>query len=714
MNQPQLGGEVVDNAHRQLQHPDDSSPSVQLPLDDLVAPVPLFGAENQDTVSPCRDSVGEFVEVRILPNVDRGEEVTTFNTPEYFLHSQDAGASLYSTPEIPYCQFVAAVNLPSVERVELLLFESPNAINPAETFDMREAAAFTYREGRRYTIGVGNVTPGTLYAFRVHQRDEVGSRVHILQDAYARGVVSGFDAPSADDVQPVTVVSPPKSVLVDTIGVALERSRISPLVAPLSTEESSFYQIDIQSFTEQFRENDFTPDYKRSAGTVKALGDPSVIAYLKSLRVNCVQLSSLQRPSELGDIANPFALNEKLFVAQGAESQLAELREVVSRLHDAGIKVFGNIQLPMWSARWQDASELSPKEVVALAKEITNWSLIIGFDGLAVANGGELGRRLDGSFDPEGSSVLGAVKSVFAEHGATLLVEPLQRLSEHTVNLEDQFAQGVVEQRATTGQAFEAFLSNQRVFPVDSSLPTILAVAARTIPSDRSVHSISTPVQLKRSEPSAAQLRALVAHAVLTPGAFSVRQGQEFAHEGQLTGSGSAFDWYPNAEQLVALNFVQHLQQFKTTILALRYGKFDLARSSHEPHYQFMKADGSLYADLPEFAQKLGLDNDLFSSQDSHCFGVVYSKNKGGLRDFIRNPIELPAPALVVRRSGLGVSAIHLPATPGWEWVKTFDSYTQPGENFLLSPVTTRYNMRQFDVLQGAGVAVYQLSRVVS
>lgn len=199
-----------------------------------------------------------------------------------------------------------------------------------------------------------DVEPGQLYAYRVHgpYAPHEGHRFNaskIVLDPYARKLHGEFlwsETHFAYD---------PQSRQQDLTRDIRDNARFLPkceVVEPLpdfgerggvAAEETLFYELHVKGFTQQHP--DVPVDLR---GTFAGLAHESVIAYLKDLGVNSVELLPVQR-----FIDEPFVRDKGLsnywgynsfafFVPEArycASAELSEFRDMVRAFHQAGIEV---------------------------------------------------------------------------------------------------------------------------------------------------------------------------------------------------------------------------------------------------------------------------------------------------------------------------------------------------------------------------------------
>ena len=196
--------------------------------------------------------------------------------------------------------------------------------------------------------------PGTLYGYRVHgpYAPEEGHRFNpnkLVLDPYAKGLtgelrwdpaVFGYVIGEDDlslDVRDSAPFMPRCRVVDPAFTWGRERSPAVPW------ERTVIYEMHVRGFTMRHPQ---VP--QRLRGTYAGLGCPEVISYLRGLGVTAVELLPVhafaqdQHLLEKG-LTNYWGYNTLSFFAPelrySASGSLAEFKEMVARLHDAGIEV---------------------------------------------------------------------------------------------------------------------------------------------------------------------------------------------------------------------------------------------------------------------------------------------------------------------------------------------------------------------------------------
>jgi isoamylase len=238
--------------------------------------------------------------------------------------------------------------------VELCLFDHPMDAHPSRVIRLRERTAFCWHG---YVPGAG---PGTYYAFRINGPYDV-SRGHrcnpfkLLIDPYARALAGPvrweyhpfsypFDQPGEDWVLDDTDDTPgvPKGVVMD--GAFDWQGDVPPRIP---WHETVIYEAHVKGLTQQH------PGVPREIrGTYAAVAHPAIIQHLKSLGVTAIELLPVH---EFVDdlfliqrgLRNYWGYNSINFFAPVGRyasvrdygAQVSEFKEMVRRLHQAGIEV---------------------------------------------------------------------------------------------------------------------------------------------------------------------------------------------------------------------------------------------------------------------------------------------------------------------------------------------------------------------------------------
>ena len=197
--------------------------------------------------------------------------------------------------------------------------------------------------------------PGTVYGYRVHgpYEPENGHRFNpnkLLLDPYAKGLVGalkwdpshfGYQMESGDDLsfdERDSAPFMPKSRVVDPAFTWGHDRRPN-----IPWADTIFYETHVKGFTKL---HPALPEELR--GTYAGMGQPEIVDYLKSLGVPAVELlpvHSFVQDQHLTDkgLTNYWGYNTIGFFAPelrySASGSLSEFKEMVARLHDAGLEV---------------------------------------------------------------------------------------------------------------------------------------------------------------------------------------------------------------------------------------------------------------------------------------------------------------------------------------------------------------------------------------
>ena len=236
-------------------------------------------------------------------------------------------------------------------RVEICLFDERGERETARI----ELPEYSNEIWHGYLPGV---TPGTIYGYRVHgpYEPEQGHRFNpnkLLLDPYARGhfgelewdpAVFGYQMESGDDTtfdERDSAPFMPKCVVVDPNF----DWQGEPQGRAVPWDRTILYETHLRGFTKL---HPLVPQAHR--GTYKGLGTKAVVDYIKSLGVTSVELLPIHtfiNDSHLLErgLANYWGYNTIGFFAPDPryaherEQTLREFKEMVARLHDAGLEV---------------------------------------------------------------------------------------------------------------------------------------------------------------------------------------------------------------------------------------------------------------------------------------------------------------------------------------------------------------------------------------
>ncbi|MGV8936432.1 MAG: glycogen debranching protein GlgX [Allorhizobium sp.] len=218
------------------------------------------------------------------------------------------------------------------EWIELCLFD------PAGEIEMRRLAMT--RDGDLHHLHVDGITEGTRYGYRAHgpyapDQGHWFDPSKLLVDPYAKELdrsfvhdsrLSVFGEDTADLV--------PKAIVT--------RDRLAKVAMPLLQPGGFVYEIAVKPFTILHPD---VPEAMR--GTVAALAHPAVLAHLKKIGVDAVELMPItawidERHLPPLGLSNGWGYNPVAFMALDPRlvpGGVAELRDTVAALHAEGIGV---------------------------------------------------------------------------------------------------------------------------------------------------------------------------------------------------------------------------------------------------------------------------------------------------------------------------------------------------------------------------------------
>jgi glycogen operon protein len=218
------------------------------------------------------------------------------------------------------------------ERLELCLFDADGRIETARL-------GMT-REGEEHRLFVKGLAAGARYGFRAHGDYDLDRGLwfdpsKLLVDPYAKALDRPFRYdPRLGQVGEDTHDLMPKAIVTRDVPVRPAK--------PLFQPGGLIYEVAVKSFSWLHPD---VPDHQR--GTVAALAHPSVLAHLKRLKVDAVELMPItawidERHLPPLGLANAWGYNPIAFMALDPRlvpGGIAELRETVSALHAEGIAV---------------------------------------------------------------------------------------------------------------------------------------------------------------------------------------------------------------------------------------------------------------------------------------------------------------------------------------------------------------------------------------
>ena len=246
---------------------------------------------------------------------------------------------------------------PEADSVELCLFDSAGDESETHRLNVRDRTAGIFH---CYVPGIG---PGQLYGYRVHGRYEPGSGFRfnphkVLLDPYARAI--GRTSVLADSLFGYELGNREEDLSFDSrdnadvceLGEVVDTSFQWGDDAPPRSEadkwsDALLYEVHVRGFTKLHRE---IPRELR--GTYAGLASDPVLRYLESLRVTAVQLlpifhgfvdrNLIARGSTDYWNYNPvayFAPTPRYAAAKDGQSTVREVKEMIRKLHRAGIEV---------------------------------------------------------------------------------------------------------------------------------------------------------------------------------------------------------------------------------------------------------------------------------------------------------------------------------------------------------------------------------------
>ncbi len=217
------------------------------------------------------------------------------------------------------------------ERIELCLFDSDGR---------KQVADYSMHCGddNIHRVEVPSIKPGRRYGFRAHgiydpDRGLWFDPSKLLVDPYARELDRPFvydpvlSAPGVD-----TAYLVPKTIVTETV--------LAEIGKPMLPRGGIIYEINVKAFTQRH------PDLPETLrGTVAALAHPAVIAHLKRICVDAVELMPItawidERHLPGLGLTNGWGYNPVALMALDPRicpGGIRELRETVAALHDAGI-----------------------------------------------------------------------------------------------------------------------------------------------------------------------------------------------------------------------------------------------------------------------------------------------------------------------------------------------------------------------------------------
>ncbi|SFB63417.1 glycogen operon protein [Rhizobium sp. NFR07] len=224
-----------------------------------------------------------------------------------------------------------AVFSASAEKIELCLFDAEGA---TET----ERHEMVRGEGDIHRVSVRGLKAGQLYGYRAHGAYDPDRGLwfdpsKLLVDPYAKEL----DQPFRHDRDLVKYQADTAALVPKAIVTADVTAKVAP---PLLAPGGLVYEVAVKPFT--ILHPDVPEDIR---GTVAALAHPAIIAHLKQIGVDAVELMPItawidERHLPPLGLTNGWGYNPIAFMALDPRlcpGGMAELRKTVARLHEAGI-----------------------------------------------------------------------------------------------------------------------------------------------------------------------------------------------------------------------------------------------------------------------------------------------------------------------------------------------------------------------------------------
>ncbi|HEY5822300.1 MAG TPA: glycogen debranching protein GlgX [Propionibacteriaceae bacterium] len=236
---------------------------------------------------------------------------------------------------------------PRATRVELALVDEDRT---QKNYEMSRA------QDGVWTVHVRGVGAEQRYGYRVHGEwaPEAGARFNpakLLLDPYARAVTGGVDysGPILDHTPESNYIPDPLDsfAAVPLSVVVADSPPPKRMAKPTPMADTVLYEMHVKGFT---RLHPAVPEHLR--GTYSGLAYPAVVKHLKELGVTAVELLPVHQyvsePFLIGrGLSNYWGYNTLSFFAPHSAygsigtlgQQVREFKEMVSRLHEAGIEV---------------------------------------------------------------------------------------------------------------------------------------------------------------------------------------------------------------------------------------------------------------------------------------------------------------------------------------------------------------------------------------
>ncbi|MEE4236638.1 MAG: alpha-amylase family glycosyl hydrolase, partial [Anderseniella sp.] len=249
------------------------------------------------------------------------------------------------------------------DEVDLLLFDRPDAVEPAAVFCLDPQ---TNRTGSYWHIFVSGLQAGQLFGYRLNgpSAPENGHRFDpskVLLDPYARAVVDDqYDRSIASQVGLENCAQAMKSVVVDPTAYDWEGDQ--PLRR--SFDDAAIYEMHVRGFSRHPNSGLSGATRGTYAGLIEK------IPYLQRLGVQIVELMPVfqfDRQSAPGDRPNYWGYEPVTFFAphrayssrQDWLGPVDEFRDLVKALHHAGIEVILDVVFNHTAEDGEDGPTLS-------------------------------------------------------------------------------------------------------------------------------------------------------------------------------------------------------------------------------------------------------------------------------------------------------------------------------------------------------------------
>ncbi|MEB2845627.1 glycogen debranching protein GlgX [Rhizobiales bacterium RZME27] len=219
----------------------------------------------------------------------------------------------------------------TAEKIELCLFDADGKTETARH-------ALTHGENDVHYITLPGITAGQRYGFRAHGTYDPDHGLwfdpsKLLIDPYAREL----DRPFRHDVRLMRFGEDTADIVPKAIVTSQTKTKVT---APKLKPGGFVYEVAVRPFTM------LHPDVlEQQRGTIAALAHPSVIAHLKNIGVDAIELMPItawidERHLPPLGLTNGWGYNPVAFMALDPRlcpGGMSELRKTVATLHEAGI-----------------------------------------------------------------------------------------------------------------------------------------------------------------------------------------------------------------------------------------------------------------------------------------------------------------------------------------------------------------------------------------